>query len=51
MTLGVVLEKVYNKPLKQIIEEEIFAKIGMDNSFVKVPWCKGAGGIQTNLID
>jgi|JI9StandDraft_1071089.scaffolds.fasta_scaffold01833_4 CubicO group peptidase (beta-lactamase class C family) len=50
MTLGVVLEKVYNKPLKQIIEEEIFAKIGMDNSFAS-PMVQGAGGIQTNLID
>jgi len=50
MTLGVVLERVYNKPLKQIIEEEIFAKIGMENSFAS-PMVQGAGGIQTNLID
>ncbi|MBK8395076.1 MAG: serine hydrolase [Leptospiraceae bacterium] len=50
MTLGVILEKVYNKPLKQIIEEEIFAKIGMENSFAS-PMVQGAGGIQTNLID
>ena len=50
MTLGVVLERVYKKPLKQIIEEEIFAKIGMENSFAS-PMVQGAGGIQTNLID
>lgn len=50
MTLGVVLERVYNKPLKQIIEEEIFGKIGMENSTAS-PMVQGAGGIQTNLVD
>lgn len=48
--LGEILQKVHGKPLKQIIEEELFSPIGMKYSMA-APTVTGAGGILTNLHD
>jgi CubicO group peptidase (beta-lactamase class C family) len=48
--LGEILQKVYGKPLKQIIEEDLFENVGMKYSQA-APTVTGAGGILTNLHD
>jgi CubicO group peptidase (beta-lactamase class C family) len=48
--LGEILQQVHGKPLKQIIENEIFTPIGMEYS-IAANTVSGAGGIQTNLHD
>ncbi len=48
--LGEILQKVHGKPLKQILEEELFFPLGMKYS-IAAPTVTGAGGIQTNLHD
>lgn len=48
--LGEVLTRVYNKPLYEVVKEQLFEPIGMEFSAVG-NGVHGAGGISTNVID